>query len=940
MDDQQFFTNYSDVRFLDKIKTELHVCQSFDFSVSFIKKAGLILLSDDIESALKRGAKGRILTSTYQNFTDIGSLEIFFAFQEKYPNFECHLDFYSFDDNGFHTKGYLFDQGDHQEVLIGSSNITYFALLKNMEWDLAISTGSADPVFLQIQEEFNHLWDKTNPLTKKIIARYDQQLYYAIESWDMDFLDPNSNHHFSPNYMQREALKEIKRFRDMGQDRALVIAATGSGKTYLSAFDALNFGSKHLLYVVHKDTILTEAMKTFMHIFGTTRTYGLFLGDEHELDKDFIFASNQSLSRHLELFEKDEFDYIIIDEVHHATASTYQQILQYFHPQFTLGLTATPDRMDEQDVYALFKNNVPYDLRLREALENNLIVPFKYYAIFDRSISYSDVDNSEKMRRVILQMAGAAHCEFIRDQIEKYKQPGKKLRCIGFCNDREHARLMSVQMTALGYHCTFLSGASSTGERLKAFQDLQDKDNPLEIIFTVDILNEGVDIPSVNMVLFLRPTRSSTIFIQQLGRGLRHYDDKEYLTVLDFIANSYLRSVQIAMALGSLSKSGALDKRTIADHVRTDYSEIGIPGLEIHFDKDSEEEILRSIEHTNFNTHAFLKADYENFKTYLKLKPGEFPMHTDFLNAEVGADLLRYTKKYQSYYDFLIAMEEKTRPEFERDQVNAIRSISYFLPLVRPYEYAILQCLLNGPKTEAELKEYCQSFGNFDEESFHHSFLVLERKIFYTPTLSTIPLIKSEGKDSYSLAFDVTDSEFEKWVDDLLTYGLRRYQSEFFGVKGRLKLYAPYTGPLAFMALDHDNMYYMTGVHELHNGEELCLFINLHKDARISEGLKYRDTFLSNKILQWESMNKTILTNGRGEVLLKKHNKAHIFLHKVKTEDGIDQPFVYLGEGTLTNPRQTERADKTLLFDIVLDNPIPDDYKFDFGIEDPHEKKN
>jgi superfamily II DNA or RNA helicase/HKD family nuclease len=938
MNDQQFFTNYSDVRFLDKIKTELHVCKGFDFSVSFIKVAGLVLLFDDIENALKRGAHGRILTSTYQNFTDIGSLERFLSLQERYPNFECHLDFNSFDDNGFHTKGYLFNRGDYQEIVIGSSNITRFALLKNMEWDLAVSAGSSDPVFLQIRQEFDHLWEKTNPLTRDIIKKYTIHLEYAIESWDMDLVDPEDNRPIHPNYMQRAALKEIKRYRDMGQDKALVVAATGSGKTYLSAFDALNFGAKRLLYIVHRDTILREAMGTFMRVFGTSRTYGLYSGDVHDLEKDFIFASNQLLARHLELFDKNEFDYIIIDEVHHAAASTYREIMNHFTPQFMLGLTATPDRMDAQNVYELFHNNVPYDLRLREALENSLIVPFKYYGIHDNQISYEDVDNPEKMRQTILQIASSLHCDFIKEQIEKYRQKDKKLRCIGFCHSVEHARLMAEGMSQLGYECTYLSGSNDTGERIKAFQDLQDKDKPLEIIFTVDILNEGVDIPSINMVLFLRPTQSSTIFIQQLGRGLRHYEDKEYLTVLDFIANSYLRSVQIALALGSLSQSGTVDKRTIADHVRTDFSAIAIPGLEIHFDKDSEEEILRSIEHTNFNQINFLKADYQNFKEYLKLKPGEFPMHTDFLNAEVSADLLRYTRKYESYYDFLEKIGEPNVPFFNPNEVAVIRTLSFFLPLIRPYEYEIIQALLEGEKSEAELREICKTRDDFNDESFRHALRVLQNQVVFTHTGSFIALIKLEG-GFYRLAFEVATATFGDWIKDLLRYGLERYQIEYSTKPGLLKLYAPYTGPKAFMALNNENMFYMSGVHYLNHGRDLCLFVNLNKDSQAEERLKYKDRFLSNKILQWESQTETTLTNVKG-LRLMKQGTAHIFVRKVKKEDGIETPFVYLGEGSLTNPRVSDNPAKALLFDIVLKNEVPEGYKYDFGIEDVDEKKN
>lgn len=935
MAEKGFLTNESSIRFLDKIIADLSSCDSFDFSVSFIKKAGLILLQDAMERALKRGVQGRILTSTYQNFTDIPSLEAFLHWQELYPNFKCHLEYGSFGDDGFHTKGYLFTFKDRREVIIGSSNITYWALIKNKEWNLSLEISHDDEVYQEIAKEFSFFWDHTNPLNQDVIKQYTEHLKYAIEQWDMDFFDPDSDKLIRPNLMQRQALKEISRYRCMNVSKALVVAATGSGKTYLAAFDALNFQAKKLLFIVHKDMILEAAMQTFMHVFGTSRTYGMYTGQAKEgLTADFLFASNIILANNLGLFDPKEFDYIVIDEVHHVAADTYRKIIGYFKPQFLLGLTATPDRMDEQSVYDLFDKNVPYDLRLREALENDLIVPFHYYGIRDSLVSYTDDATGEGMRKMIQEIAANTHCEFVRNQIEKYRPKGTKLKCVGFCRTVEHAHLMAENMSKLGYTCISLSGQDATGVRLKAFSDLEDDNNPLSIIFTVDILNEGIDVPAMNMVLFLRPTESSTIFIQQLGRGLRKYKNKNYLTVLDFIANSYTRSVQIALALGSLSKSGTADKRTIADHVRTDYQELGLPGLLIHFDKESRDEILNSIAHTNFNRFELLKKDYQNFKEYLKLKPGEYPKHTDFLNGEVSADLLRYTKKFESYYDFLKRCEEDV-PFFNEEQVKIIRTLSWHLPLIRPEDYLIVERLLSGERSEADLRSYCQLNDDFNETSFLHALRILQDDVTFTRPDSYVALIKKNG-DKYSLAFDATSGAFVEWISDLLAYGLQRFASEFYGDHGLLKLYGSYTGSKSYMALNNGNMFRMTGVETIQG--QLCLYVTLNKDSQPEERLKYKDKFLSNRILQWESQTGTTIENLKGKKLIQAAF-ANIFVRKTKTEDGVETPFVYLGRGHLSNARVSDNPAKALLFDIILEKAVPEVYKYDFGIEDTDQEK-
>lgn len=265
-----FLTNYTEMNFLTKIKSSLKNCTSFLFSVSFIKKAGLVLLEREMKEALDRGVDGKIITSTYQNFTDINSLRTFLKWMEEYSNFECHLDYECFGDDGFHSKGYLFEFENSVEFIVGSTNITRFALLKNVEWNVSLSYDENFSSYDSAEKEFNKLWNKTKLLNKELIKEYQMRLDYAINKWDMDYLD-FTNETIRPNAMQRKALKEIRRYRDLGVTRALIVSATGSGKTYLGAFDARNFDAKTLLFVVHRDTILNEAMKTFARVFGATR---------------------------------------------------------------------------------------------------------------------------------------------------------------------------------------------------------------------------------------------------------------------------------------------------------------------------------------------------------------------------------------------------------------------------------------------------------------------------------------------------------------------------------------------------------------------------------------------------------------------------------------------------------------------------------------------
>lgn len=919
-----FLTNYSKITFLNKIKSSLRICKNFYFSVSFIKKAGLVLIIDDIKDALIRGAMGKLITTTYQNFTDIPSLKEFLTLSNKFANFECHLDYESFDDLGFHSKGYLFEYDEGNEVIIGSSNITRYALLRNIEWNISLSSNTEQESYKDALEEFNKLWDKTYTLDSGLIDRYSMQIEYAIERWDMDVID-FTKRTINPNYMQRKALKEISKYRSRGVEKALIIAATGSGKTYLAAFDALNFNPEKLLFIVHRENILIEAMRTFKNIFGNKKTYGLFAGGAKEIENDFIFSTNLTMYRNLELFNRDEFDYIIVDEVHHAEADTYRKIIEYFTPSFLLGLTATPERMDKPEViFELFEKNVPYELRLREALVNELIVPFKYYGIKDSFVDYSEEDT----RKLIRQISDEIHCDFIKENIEKYRvNIIGKLKAIGFCRNIEHARLMAENMSLVGYNTICLTGVNDISERSQAFKDLQNETNPLEIIFTVDILNEGVDIPAINMVLFLRPTESSTIFIQQLGRGLRLYEKKDYLTVLDFIGNSYTRSVQIAIALGTLSNNIQVDKRMLANFVREDFKQLGLP-VEIYLDEESKDEILEAIEKTNFNSIAFLKQDYYNFKKYLKIDT--YLSHVDFLNNDASMDLLKYIKKYRCYYDFLIKAEDDI-PLFSEEQIRFLKHLSSFLPLIRDYEFKIIKELLNGLYTYEELVNLFSDYENFNNQKFDHALNNLMNLYYSDKERENMVDYVGIKSEKYEIINVNLNDKYIEHLNDLLVYGLSKYQIDFYGMKEDIKLYYTYSRSSLLQALCNHTFASREGL--IWNNNNLYIFIDLKKDLSKEEHLLYDDTFISSKILQWESSTNTTLENSMGQRLINQ-KIAHFFVRKIEKEDGITLPYIYLGKGELTNPRQSKNIKKSLLFDVVLEYKVPEYLKYDFEIEE------
>ncbi len=479
------------------------------------------------------------------------------------------------------------------------------------------------------------------------------------------------------------------------------------------------------------------------------------------------------------------------------------------------------------------------------------------------------------------------------------------------------------------YHTTYLTGNNSVGERIRAYKDLQDDSAELEILFTVDILNEGVDIPGVNMVLFLRPTDSQTIFIQQLGRGLRKYEGKQYVTVLDFIGNDYKRSVQIAFALGSLSKNFVVEKKLVAALIKDDFESIGLSewGIEINLDDLSKKEILSFIDNVNFNTKPFLAQDYKNFKNFISSE--SYPQHMDYLNNDYAPDLIRFIqsrisgRKASSYYGFLKAIGESGLPSFDDRQEAFIKYVSEMLPIVRPYEYLIIQeLMLQAGKVKVKdiINKLSATIKNWDLAAFSHALKYMYESGFF-----------AEDNGELSILNVRRDVAFESYMKDLLDYGLGKYDIDYYDASSdeTFRLWGKYRKEQVQQLLLNNPKDIMLGT-KIYNGV-VYAYVTVVKDSVAKDELKYADGYIDQDTFQWESVANV----SKRELNDLKNSKCmHIFVRKVANEDGIQLPFTYIGSGKMHYIEGSKKPNGAHLFRIPMDKTAPEDIFFDFKLPD------
>lgn len=521
-----------------KLKQSFKTATTIDIIVSFLMESGVKLILQDLKEALKRGVKIRILTGNYLKITQPQAL---YLLKSELKD-QVDLRFYNNPNKSFHPKAYMFHNPIDSEIYIGSSNISRGALTSSIEWNYRFLKSTAPNDFKVFYDTFEDLFNNHSLIiTDEVLKDYSKQwtrpnVYKDIEKEESK--EDNIINIFEPRGAQIEALYSLEKSREEGFDKGLVVAATGIGKTYLAAFDSAKYN--RILFVAHREEIIKQAAQSFKNVRNSD-DIGFFYGNQKDTKNSFIFALVQTLGKdeylNEEYFSKDYFDYIIVDEFHHAVSNNYKKIINYFTPKFLLGLTATPERLDSKDVFALCDYNMVYEVRLKDAINKGWLVPFRYYGIYDETVNYEDIDykngkydDKQLEEALMLNKRG----ELILNHYLKYNSK----RAMGFCTSRHHAEYMAKVFNENNIpSAAVYSGEKGeySEERNIALSKLTSGE--LKVIFSVDMFNEGLDVPAIDMVMFLRPTQSPTIFLQQLGRGLRKSKDKEYLNVLDFIGN-------------------------------------------------------------------------------------------------------------------------------------------------------------------------------------------------------------------------------------------------------------------------------------------------------------------------------------------------------------------------------------------------------------------
>ena len=808
------------------IQQSIHTATSMDIIVSFLMESGVKLIQKDLEEIKDKNIPIRILTGNYLNITQPSALYLL----KDILGDKVDLRFYNDTKRSFHAKAYIFEKDNEGEIFIGSSNLSRSAWTSGIEWNYRIDQKTNFEDFNYFKNMFEDLF-----LNHSIIVN-DEELERYSKTWkrpkiysninnkreDINYVyEENRNSNitsmFEPRGAQIEALYELKKTRLDGNDKALVVAATGIGKTYLAAFDSREFN--RVLFVAHREEILKQAYESFANVRTdkwlsvmageeklvadkeeilehkvnnkTTQEYehnmGFFMNSTKETKKDIIFASVQSLGKEKYLnekyFDKDYFDYIVVDEFHHAVSKNYQNIINYFTPKFMLGLTATPDRLDNKDVFSICDYNTVYEATLKTAIDKGWLVPFRYYGIYDESVNYDEVEYkngkyNEKELEKALSINNRA--ELILKHYKKYKST----RALGFCTSKSHAEFMAKYFNENGVpSCAVYSSSEGeyNEERSIALKKLRDED--INVIFSVDMFNEGLDIKSIDMVMFLRPTESPTVFLQQLGRGLRKDKNKKYLNVLDFIGN-FKKANLVPYLLKGESKIRESNITTIPSE--EDYPEDCFIDFDFRLI-----DIFEKINKANQKIEDKIIEEYYRIKEYL----GHTPLRTEMFTY-MDEDLYNNIKKksklniFRDYISFLVKInesEDTLKDTLGHEFIKFIETTS----MSKTYKLPVLLAFYNNGNMKLKI----------NDEDLYKSF-----KEFY-----------SKGSNGVDMLKDKSTSKFKTW-DKKEYVKLARKNPVHFLCKSSSE----------FFYLDGDYICLNKELEKFFNNEE---FINSVKDA-------------------------------------------------------------------------------------------------------------
>lgn len=912
---------------LVELLQELQTCKRFYFAIAFITQSGLICLKECLKLLQEKNITGDILTTDYLYFNQPKALQEL----QQYPNLNIRI----YTKENFHIKGYIFEQNDYYTLIVGSNNLTQTALKANKEWSLKINSLANGALINNTLSQFQQMWQEALPLTDIWLKQYTDK-YYSLQKLKRQFATVQENistNDIAPNKMQQEALTALAKLQQNNKQKALLISATGTGKTYLSAFAVKKANPKRLLFLAHREQILKQACKTFAKIIPDIQ-YGILSANHKDFHKPYLFATINMLSKeeNLTQFAPTHFDYIIIDETHRAGASSYLKILNYFQPQFLLGMTATPERTDGFDIYQLFDHNIAYEIRLNQAMQENLLCPFHYFGITDITVDNQEINDKSSFN----DLTTDARVTHIINQSQYYGFSGERLRGLIFCSQIEEAQILSQKFNERGFHAIALSGKDSQETRTNAIHKLEQKERStgLDYIFTVDIMNEGIDIPAINQIIMLRPTKSAIIFVQQLGRGLRKYPQKDYVVILDFIGN-YQNNFMIPIALsGDTSYNKDNIRHYIAEGNRFIFG-----SSTIHFDKIARQKIYQAIDSAKLSDTALLKNEY----LQLKQKLGKIPSIFDF--SQFGSiDILKFLDKFKTYHNFLQKYDKDYTIRFNTIQEEILYFISYrFAKGKRIHELIALKLLLKNTShllmdiEQILTTKYHQEFTEQIKVSLIRNLTNLFTISNEQAKFSNCIFIKENNNDyiiSDIFKSALQDEKFYFQINEILDFALERYQ-KYYQNKYKdtnLVLYQKYTYEEVCYLLNWPqkiNPNAMAGYFYEKTTHTMPVFINYI--APDKKRVDYTNEFLSNTLITAYSKSNRKLDSSDAKHIYnakEEQNKLYLFVRK-PSEDKEAKEFYFLGE--IIAQGNPEFAPKYNGFKILykLDTPVRADI-FDY----------
>ena len=875
-----------DITLSDELSREIDTSDEVCFLVSFIKNSGIRLILDALERFTRSGGRVRILTTTYMGATDPLAVDKL----SKLPNTEIKIS-YDSHSTRLHAKSYYFKRRTgYSTVFIGSSNLSGAAMSDGMEWNIKITNQDAPQIVAMVDATFESYWnsedfeyyDPETGLEKLNIAinkerRPTEQYGLMIYDW-------------KPHPFQKEILDELDAEREVYNSyRNLVIAATGTGKTVISAFDYKRFrkdnpDSDNLLYVAHRKEILEKSLITYRSILGDQNFGSLFVGEHHTNDFSHVFMSIDSLvSRHLEeMVDAEYYDYIVVDETHHGAAKSYQTLLTYFKPKILLGLTATPDRMDGEDILQYFNNRIASEIRLPEAINRELLVPFHYFMVTD-PVDLSRIEfvrgkySASELEK--LYEGNKDRIIAIINALNRYQPDIDSIVGLGFCVSKGHARYMAKMFNEFGIASEALTSDYEDRDKRDIVQRRLVK-KEIHFIFTVDLYNEGVDIKEVNTVLFLRPTESMTVFIQQLGRGLRLSENKTELTVLDFVGQGNKRYKMNERKIKYLTSSGS---GSVERMIHNGFS--GLPsGCNLKIEEVAKEHILDNI---ISNKRTFLNERVDEFLTD---NGGEYDLRK-FLewNEMELFDIYRTKNTFTGLCMKAsgIMMDDSMK---NKERLFS-RAFTKFSTADSKKWMDFIVDLLNNPEKELE---------NMDE-----TYATMMYYTFYDRSIDKV------GYDSFKKFMDFLMSE-HGYLNEFRTILSIRSEhlktvSKDPGLKYEcgLEVHCSYHRDQILAALGKNTMEYrypwMEGVIFIKEKNTDVFLINLNKTEKdFSPSTMYEDYAINDHMFHWQSQNKISDASETGRRYIEHDSRGTeviLFARVHKDANGIPLPYIFLGKG-------------------------------------------